>query len=152
MQRSHLKNIMQTYPIWIGVRELDGKGVSLNNPIQLSIKSVDGNGDVLPKSLLQFSLIREEWDYHWYRENDKWKSETLKYDVENVLVGKVVTDQNGDGVIEVDSLSWGHYRVEVMDTVSGSTTSMRFKAGWWGDSPEQSARPDNILRLRGRLI
>ncbi|MBT5291858.1 MAG: alpha-2-macroglobulin family protein [Thiotrichales bacterium] len=144
VQRSHLKKIMKTYPVWIGVRELDDKGVSLNKSIQLSIKSVDGNGDILQKSLLQFSLIREEWDYHWYRESDKWKSETLKYDVEKVLVGEVVTDQNGDGVIEVNPLSWGHYRVEVMDTVSGSTTSMRFKAGWWGDSPEQSARPDNI--------
>ena len=144
------RRLIGTQPMWSGIRPLndeDSTAERISFPsggsAGFELVSVNKAGIALPAHTLEYVLVKEEWDYHWYRLGS-WRYEITRFDVATVEGGTLTTGSDGMNTFSFNGLEWGHYRVEVTDPGSGSLTSLRFHVGWWGNVGKQSATPDNV--------
>jgi hypothetical protein len=148
--RKRTRHLISTYSSWSGIRPLidvdDGKIAFPDHEIaRFEVVSVDKEGNPLPSRSLEYSLVEEEWDYHWYRPTrGRWAYEISRYDVARHEAGKIKTRSNGLATLALSGLGYGHYRIELRDPATGSTTNRRFRIGWWASDERRSAAPDNV--------
>lgn len=148
--RKRADHLVSSYKSWSGIRPLanDTEGditFPAEGAINFEIVSVDGEGNALPSSRLEYSLVEEEWDYHWYRRiRGRWTYRTNYYDIARHKSGEITTRKNGLATLSLGGLEYGHYRLELRDPETGSTTSRRFRVGWWAADERRSATPDNV--------
>ena len=130
----------------VGVRPLfaaeDGAPAEANAGFELV--RVDAQGRPQPAKGLQVTLVRELRDYHWrYEEDGGWAHDFTRR-FENVQTLEV--DAGASPVRFEVPVSWGEYRVDVLDPATGLTMRYPFRAGWsWGDDNRgPDARPDKV--------
>lgn len=109
-------------------------------PVEIELITVDALGARIDADL-KWTLYKEERDYRWYRQSQRWKY--------RVQTNDVFMDE---GEIDIDAetlsvwsqkLNWGQYRLETVDP-SGAKSSVKFGVGWT-NSGGASQAPDRIL-------
>jgi len=107
---------------------------------QIDLVSLNGAGERVAADLT-WTLVKEERDYSWYRQYDRWQYRVRTSDI-FIDEGEIVVGA-GDPATWSRKLDWGSYRLETTDA-SGAKASFRFGVGW-SNSDGSSDAPDRIL-------
>ena len=92
--------------------------------------AVDPTGARKDAAGLQWSLVRVDRNYQWYRASNYWNYEPITSTVA-MANGKIDTTVDGEGKISLP-VDWGRYRLEVATAdPTGPVTSYEFDAGWY---------------------
>ena len=130
---------------WVGVKsEHDYPVYDRDKPVLFQLASIENSQQAEANKEIHYQVIREDWDYHWYRSGSRWRYRISKFDDGIVTSGQVVTNDRGLANIDLGVLDWGRYRLEVTHGESGQMTQLPFRNGWWNANGSQSALPDNV--------
>ncbi|WP_418152881.1 alpha-2-macroglobulin [Litorimonas sp. RW-G-Af-16] len=109
-----------------------------SKPVPISLIAVNAAGARVAKTV-EWTLVEEDYDYHWYREYGRWR---YRRDVRDIPV------TSGEIQIGVDApaqwsrqLGYGRYRLDV--TTDDGTASYGFGVGWSRGNSTTDA-PDRI--------
>ena len=127
----------------IGIKpDFEGDEVAEGEAAGFSIIAVNDKGERVSLAGLEWSLVRVERNYQWYRVDDNWKYEPV---ISTSLVDNGKIDALSDAVAKISrSVDWGRYRLEVKavgDEEIGSSVS--FSSGWYVETASTET-PDGL--------
>ena len=142
------RSISRTY--WpdktlIGVRPLfQGEVAESNQPLAIEIVNSRPDATLLAAKNLDVRIIHEERQHHWVYDGDSWRVDSIDNHYP-VLQTNLDIAAGAVGRIEVP-ITYGAYRIEVIEPISGLKTLHRFHAGWRWQEREQAAgvRPARV--------
>lgn len=123
---------------YLGIDPLfDGGRAPRGKPAELGLVALDHTGKQTSKSVT-WTLVEEDWDYHWYRENGSWY---YRRDVRDLPLTSGTLELNAnDATVWSKLLTWGDYRLDIVSD-DGAVAGHRFSVGWGraetSDSPDQ---------------
>ena len=115
----------------IGIKpEFTGDEVPQGGTAKFKVINVDPDGNKKSVEGLQWSLVRVDRYYQWYRSGNYWNYEPITSTVA-MGNGNLTADADGAGSISLP-VDWGRYRLEVSTAdPEGPVTSYEFDAGWY---------------------
>jgi uncharacterized protein YfaS (alpha-2-macroglobulin family) len=127
----------------IGIKpEFEGGTVPEGSTANFKVIGVDPDGERQDLAGMDWSLVRIERNYQWYRSNDAWAYEPVTF-TEKVADGKLDTTAAKEGALSLP-VTWGRYRLEISARdASGPATSVEFDAGWYV-SATSTETPDGL--------
>lgn len=127
----------------IGIRpDFAGDEVPQGGTAKFSLIASDSKGDRKALDGAQWSLVKIERNYQWYRSGNSWNYEPVTF-TKAIANGKIdlTTDSEAEISLPVD---WGRYRLEIETAdASGPATSYEFDAGWFVSSTSTET-PDGL--------
>jgi uncharacterized protein YfaS (alpha-2-macroglobulin family) len=130
---------LRTRPLLIGIHpRFAGDRAQTDSEAGFDIIAVDAEGKRVARDGLDYQLVREVTEYNWYNRGRDWGFERSTHD-EPVVEGKLDVPLDAPARLG-RMLSWGYYRLTVLDRQTGAATSLRFSAGSAGALSED--RPD----------
>ncbi len=128
-------------PYHIGIKPNFANGaVAEGATAGFDVIAVDRAGNQLAADGLHYAVLREEYDYVWYRSGGQWYAEWVTRE-SVVETGDISLSPSEPAHIDYKT-DWGQYRVEVFDDNTGVASSVRFSGGWWTDPTAD--RPDEV--------
>jgi uncharacterized protein YfaS (alpha-2-macroglobulin family) len=122
--------------------QFSGQEVPQGSRAAFKVIAVDPDGNRQALAGLNWSLVKIEQNYQWYRSGNSWNYEpvTSTKVVEN---GKI--DASADAEPEIAApVDWGRYRLEVeTDDPTGPASSFEFEAGWYVEA-SSTETPDGL--------
>ncbi|MGN6582749.1 MAG: MG2 domain-containing protein [Rhizobiaceae bacterium] len=115
----------------IGVRpEFAGDQAPEDSTAKFQVIAADPSGKKIDRTDLNWSLVKIERNYQWYRANGSWNYEPVTY-TKKIAGGKIDASASGEASIAAP-VDWGRYRLEVStNDPAGPATSVEFDAGWY---------------------
>lgn len=115
----------------IGIRpEFEGGSVPEGSTAGFKVIAVDPDGNRQALAGMDWSLVKVERQYQWYRTDNAWNYEPVTFTTA-VANGKLDTAADREGTLSLP-VTWGRYRLEISAADgSGPATSVEFDAGWY---------------------
>ncbi|MDH6232411.1 uncharacterized protein YfaS (alpha-2-macroglobulin family) [Mesorhizobium soli] len=115
----------------LGIRpDFSGDEVPQGSTAKFSIIAVSPQGDRQALQGAQWSVVKIERNYQWYRSNNSWNYEPVTF-TRAVANGTIDLASDKETAISVP-VDWGRYRLEIETAdPSGPATSYEFNAGWF---------------------
>jgi len=124
----------------IGIKpEFDGS-VPEGSTAAFKVIAVSPDGERQDLKGLDWTLMRIERNYQWYRTDGSWNYEAVEF-ASKVADGKVDAGASTEGSITLP-VTWGRYRLEV-SSAAGPVSSVNFDAGWYV-SATSTETPDGL--------
>ena len=112
--------------VYVGFRpQFDNGYARRNTPARIDMVALDAAGARVSAEVA-LRLIREDYDYQWFRENGRWRYRRDRRD--RVISTRQVTIPEGEPLTFDRALDYGQYRVEVEH--DGRVHSFQFGSGW----------------------
>ncbi len=125
--------------VYVGFKPAFENGYARRNtPADIDIIALNRLGEPVAAQVT-LRLIRERYDYQWYRENGRWRYRRDRRD--GVQFEREVTITDSEPFRFSRPLDYGQYRLEVER--DGAISSIQFGSGW-RRSDGGSAAPDKI--------
>ena len=127
----------------IGIRPgFDDDQIGEGAAAQFEIIAVDANSRRIAKTGLEWSLVRLERRYQWYRTDDGWNYEPV-ISSKRIAGGKL--DAMTDALARIEAkVEWGRYRLDVTGpNGEGPASSYSFTAGWYVEATSTET-PDGL--------
>lgn len=133
----------------VGVRPLFARDVAQEGSLaRFELVRVNSAGTLVPAQGLQVRLVREDRQWYWrYDDQRGWHS---GFNEAEELVDARSVDINARATLSLP-VTYGRYRLEVLDPTTRQTARYRFYAGWNAqDADDMGNRPDRVgLKLEG---
>ncbi|MGB3455035.1 MAG: alpha-2-macroglobulin, partial [Litorimonas sp.] len=131
---------LRSEPVYVGFDpRFDGGYAKRGHPAEIDLIAVDAEGDRVPVTGT-LALIREDYDYHWYRENGRWR---YRRDRRDIVLSESDTAIGEDAALRFDqALDYGEYRLR-FTTEDGAVFSYQFGSGWRRAGGDADA-PDRV--------
>ena len=133
----------------VGVRPLFERDVAQEGSLAgFELVRVNTAGKLVPAKGLQVRLVREDRQWYWrYDDQRGWHS---GYNEAEELVNARSLDISARTTVSLP-VTYGRYRLEVLDPTTQQTARYRFYAGWNAqDADDMGNRPDRVgLKLEG---
>ncbi|MEO9338182.1 alpha-2-macroglobulin family protein [Mesorhizobium sp. SB112] len=115
----------------IGIRpDFTGDSVPQGGTAKFSVIATDNTGTRHASNGLQWSLVKVERNYQWYRSGNSWNYEPVTY-TKAVSNGAIDASADSEATISMP-VDWGRYRLEITSAdPTGPATSVEFDAGWY---------------------
>ncbi|MEJ6784271.1 alpha-2-macroglobulin family protein [Aminobacter sp. Piv2-1] len=115
----------------IGIRpDFSGEEVPQGGTAKFSLIAAQPDGKRAELKGAQWSLVKVERNYQWYRAGSSWNYEPVTF-TKSVATGQVDLDANGEPTVSLP-VDWGRYRLEVETAnPAGPASSYEFDAGWY---------------------
>ncbi len=129
---------------YIGLRPAFAGGrVNEGDSAAIDVLAVDATGSRIAADGLHARLIREEIDYTWYREGDRWRARATQRD--SLVSSRPIQIAADQPARIAETLGWGRYRLEIATADVGGEVqaATRFRVGWGGSDGEID-RPDSL--------
>lgn len=141
--RDSLRLSLRPRDSYMGIRNhVKGRYIPEGQPAAFDIIALDHLGQRKAQALT-WTLVAEDWDYQWYRENGRWR---YRRDVIDTVKASGALDVSDEVPASwARRLTWGDYRLE-LKSADGGFSAYRFSVGW--GQAQKSDRPDQI-RLAG---
>ncbi len=121
----------------IGIKPLfKGDEVSEGEQARFEVIKVDADGRRAADAGLQWTLLRLDQNWQWYSRDGQWNYEAVTI-TRKIATGAVKTTAELAAAIEAKA-DWGRYRLEVSSVDGSASTSVNFRAGWYGDEAADS--------------
>ena len=123
----------------IGIKPMfKGDEVPEGEVAKFEVIKVGVDGKRAADTGLIWTLLRLDQNWQWYSRDGQWNYEAVTL-TRKVASGVASTSVDLSGAIEAKA-DWGRYRLEVSNGDGSVSTSVNFRAGWYGeegvDSPE----------------
>lgn len=106
------------------------------------VLAVDAAGRRQALKGLQWSLVKIERNYQWYRSGSSWNYEPVTF-TRAVSNGTIDVGTDAEALLS-SPVEWGRYRLEVATAdPSGPATSVEFEAGWYVEAASTET-PDGL--------
>ncbi len=130
---------VRTQDNYIGIKSDFARRPERNKPAGFNIRAVDWQGK--PAAMdIEWTLVKEEYHYNWYRKNGRWR---YRYDSNDVEIATgIVQASAADGAHVERTLDWGRYRLIASGADGEISSSYRFRVGWGGSTTSNA--PDQI--------
>lgn len=130
-------------PVYLGLRpQFPDKRAREGQEAGFELVALDPQGKPLARPDLRWTLYRIERHYVWYQQGNRWN---WRYsERESRVAGGTVAADAGRPVRVAAAVDWGHYRMEVVDAASGTSTDLGFYAGWSVPDDGQEGTPDKV--------
>lgn len=139
--QNSLRAPLRTTDLYLGIKPgFEGRRARRNAQAPFSLIGLDAAGKAVATSNVMWELIEEDWDYHWYRQNGRWRYRRDTRDIP-LQAGSVDLTEAG-AEISMPALGWGHYRLVVTQAETGAQSSKRFSVGWAAAGSSQA--PDQL--------
>jgi uncharacterized protein YfaS (alpha-2-macroglobulin family) len=127
----------------LGIRpDFAGDEVPQGGTAKFSLIAVDQGGKREALKGAQWSLVKVERNYQWYRSNNSWNYEPVTF-TKSVANGQVDLTAEGEATVSLP-VDWGRYRLEIVSAdPEGPATSYEFDAGWYVSSTTTET-PDGL--------
>ena len=127
----------------IGIRpDFSGEEVPQGGTAKFSLIAAEPGGKRATLAGAQWSLVKVERSYQWYRSGNSWNYEPVTF-TKSVATGQVDLTPEGEATISLP-VDWGRYRLEVETAdPAGPATSYEFDAGWYV-SATSTETPDGL--------
>ncbi|MER9363856.1 alpha-2-macroglobulin family protein [Mesorhizobium sp. M0500] len=127
----------------IGIRpDFDDDEVPQGGTAKFSLIAVDPDGKREALKGAQWSLVKVERSYQWYRSSNSWNYEPVTF-TKAVANGQVDLSADGEATVSLP-VDWGRYRLEIETAdPEGPATSYEFDAGWYVSSTTTET-PDGL--------
>ncbi|TGQ42583.1 alpha-2-macroglobulin family protein [Mesorhizobium sp. M00.F.Ca.ET.216.01.1.1] len=127
----------------IGIRpDFDGREVPQGGTAKFGLIAVDPAGNREALKGAQWSLVKVERNYQWYRSNNSWNYEPVTF-TKSVANGQVDLTADTEATVSLP-VDWGQYRLEIETSdPEGPATSYEFDAGWYVSSTTTET-PDGL--------
>jgi uncharacterized protein YfaS (alpha-2-macroglobulin family) len=136
------KIAIRNRPFSIGIKPVfDGDEAPSGAAVDFEVIAVDAEGKPIDHAGLAYRFVQEDWDYQWFYANNAWDYDVVVRD-KGIANGKLDASAATPAKLTLNT-DWGHYRLEVYDTASGTASSVRFYAGWWA-KPGTATTPDRM--------
>ncbi len=130
---------VRTKDVYIGIKPKFDRRPARNKSAGFNIKAVDWSG-ALTEMEVEWTLVKEDYHYNWYRRNGRWQ---YRYDMTDVEIAKGVADISANDGADIErTLDWGRYRLIVKGRDVNISSSYQFWVGWGGTSANNA--PDQI--------
>lgn len=115
----------------IGIRpDFSGGEVPQGSTAKFSVIAADAEGNRIPLPGAQWSLVKIERNYQWYRSGNSWNYEPVTF-TRAVANGRIDLAADREAAISTP-VDWGRYRLEIETAdPTGPATSYEFDAGWF---------------------
>ncbi|WP_429091839.1 MG2 domain-containing protein [Aminobacter sp. BE322] len=115
----------------IGIRpDFSGEEVPQGGTAKFSLIAAQPDGRRAELKGAQWSLVKVERNYQWYRSGSSWNYEPVTF-TKSIATGQVDLDANGEPSVSLP-VDWGRYRLEVETAdPAGPASSYEFDAGWY---------------------
>lgn len=130
-------NVSQTVPLpnlplFVGIKPIfEDERIKTGGVAAFDIQAFNADGEGVARRL-EYSIVREDVDYIWFRSGERWDYRVQYLDVETLDAGEVAAAADAPARVERRFEDWRAYRIDVRDAESGMASSMRFRAGWYG--------------------
>lgn len=132
-------------PFAIGIKpRFSDDGVPLGQEAEFDLIALDPLGQPLAKTGLQARVVREEHEYYWYHNENRWDYKLVIRDGAPLSSQTVNLAADQPTAFSQRLSEWGDYRLEVLDPATGVAASVRFTAGWFSSPSEQAETPDQM--------
>lgn len=127
----------------IGIRpDFSGDEVPQGGVAKFSLLAADPSAARQALQGAQWSLVKVERNYQWYRSGSSWNYEPITQ-TKSVASGTVDIAADGDATISMP-VDWGRYRLQVETAdPEGPVSSYEFDAGWYV-SATSTETPDGL--------
>ena len=127
----------------IGIRpDFENDEVPQGGTAKFSLIAVDRDGKRKAMAGAQWSLVKVERNYQWYRNGSSWNYEPVTF-TKSVANGAVDIATDGEASLSLP-VDWGRYRLEVeTSSADGPATSYEFDGGWYV-SATSTETPDGL--------
>lgn len=127
----------------IGIRpDFAGGEVPQGGTAKFSLIAAQPNGQRTALPGAQWSLVKVERNYQWYRSGSSWNYEPVTF-TKAIATGQVDLTAEGEATVSLP-VDWGRYRLEVETAdPAGPATSYEFDAGWYV-SATSTETPDGL--------
>ncbi|MBU2406247.1 MAG: alpha-2-macroglobulin family protein [Alphaproteobacteria bacterium] len=115
----------------IGIRpDFSGNEVPQGGTAKFSVIATNPDGERVALAGAQWSLVKVERNYQWYRSGNYWNYEPVTF---TRAVANGTLDIAADGTVALSQpVDWGRYRLEIETAdPAGPVTSYEFDAGWF---------------------
>lgn len=136
---------LRNLPLMIGIDPgFDGDGIGEGETASFRLIALDREGQRVAREL-DVRIVREEVEYIWYRRGGLWDYEVYRRDAGTVLDERVAVPADAPATVRHAFDGWGQFRIEARDPATGTASSVRFHAGWWGAAAGTGERaPDRV--------
>jgi uncharacterized protein YfaS (alpha-2-macroglobulin family) len=125
----------------IGIRP-DFTEVPQGGTAKFSLIAVDQAGNRKALAGANWSLVKVERNYQWYRSGNSWNYEPVTF-TKAVADGTLDIAADNEGTVSLP-VDWGRYRLEVdSPDPDGPATSYEFDAGWYVEA-SSTETPDGL--------
>ncbi|CAN7172511.1 alpha-2-macroglobulin family protein [Aminobacter sp. LjRoot7] len=127
----------------IGIRpDFSGEEVPQGGTAKFSLIAAEPGGKRTDLKGAQWSLVKVERNYQWYRSGNSWNYEPVTF-TKSVATGQVDLTAGAEATVALP-VDWGRYRLEVETAdPAGPATSYEFDAGWYV-SQTSTETPDGL--------
>lgn len=127
----------------IGIRpDFEDNEVPQGGTAKFSLIAVDPDGKREALKGAQWSLVKVERNYQWYRSNNSWNYEPVTF-TKSIANGQIDLSADAEATVSVP-VDWGQYRLEIETAdPEGPATSYEFDAGWYVSSTTTET-PDGL--------
>jgi alpha-2-macroglobulin len=127
----------------IGVKPLfEGGEIGQGAEARFEVIAVAPDGSREAMGDVDWSLVKLERNYQWYRSNDRWNYEPVTF--ARKVAGGPVDIQTDSAAIVAARVDWGRYRLDVESSdPMGPATSVEFTAGWHVEA-RSTETPDGL--------
>jgi uncharacterized protein YfaS (alpha-2-macroglobulin family) len=143
---------VQTYPYMIGIKP-DFKNGAIDfqdKTADVTIVTLNSQGEQVPASTLRYALYREEIFYNWSKSDrgGSWEYKPVRED-KFLKEGELSTSKSEITKLSLPLEGWGYYRLEVKDPKTGAITSFRFTKGYLS-SGSKIMTPDKLTLVQDK--
>jgi len=127
----------------IGIRpEFSGNQVPQGSTAKFGVIAAEPDGTRTALANAQWSLVKVERNYQWYRSGNAWNYEPVTF-TKAVANGRIDIEAGSEATISVP-VDWGRYRLEIATSdPAGPATSVEFDAGWYVEATSTET-PDGL--------
>jgi uncharacterized protein YfaS (alpha-2-macroglobulin family) len=127
----------------IGIKpEFSGGEVPQGSTAKFSIIAAEPDGTRTTLQGAEWSLVKVERNYQWYRSGNAWSYEPVTF-TKAVANGRIDLEAGREATISVP-VDWGRYRLEIATSdPTGPATSVEFDAGWYVEATSTET-PDGL--------
>jgi hypothetical protein len=136
-------------PVLVGLRPLFDRDVVREGALaEFELTRSDTAGKFSPAKELQIRLFREERQWYWRYEDGRGWTSGFNEQEELAEARSIALPARGKVALAV---SYGRYRIEILDPETQQVARYRFYAGWGAqDADDVGNRPDRVaLKLEG---
>ena len=143
MVRESFSVPVRTRDLYIGMKpRFENQRADAGQRVGFDVIALNADGRRVAARNVQWTLVREDWNYDWYLDGGRWRWRRTGRDIP---VDGMTTniDAGAPLVISKDGLREGSYRLMVRQNDTGAESSQRFGVGWGGPADDE-ATPDMV--------
>ena len=133
---------MRSRNVYLGIRPtFEGRYAAEGAVTEFDIVAVDATGKQVARPAVEYRIEHIDYNYQWYQVDGKWRWQSTQS--ERLLTTDSIVLKADQPTRLSRQLSWGEYKLTIVDNESRALSSLSFYVGWYSGSGAEET-PDTL--------